>query len=201
MSWTSIENVSLKIPTSEIKTFFSSSYILISMNREKMISMVKRYMEDLYCKWQYSIIDEIIHPECMIETVSLFGAAKWLRGKEGARARVEMSRQAFPDADWSANDYIVEDNKVAVHWRLKGTHRGAFFGIEATFNPIDVNGVSIFHFRDGLICQIRQYMDSMQVVNQLNIFQHLEDEDLSQYMATVGKILRIMSSNFPEKEE
>ena len=163
--------------------------------------MVKRYMEDLYCKWQYSIIDEIIHPECMIETVSLFGAAKWLRGKEGARTRVEMSKEAFPDAVWSAEDYIVEDNKVAVYWRLRGTHRGAFFGIEATFNPIDVHGVSIFKFRDGKICQIQQYMDSMQVVHQLNIFQQLEDTDLSQYMTTVAKILRIMSSNLPEKDE
>lgn len=63
-------------------------------------------------------------------------------------------RVGFPDMVHKLD--IVEDiseNRVMVYWTFNGTHDGTFFGVPASGNPIQLNGVDILKIEGGLITE------------------------------------------------
>jgi hypothetical protein len=40
-----------------------------------------------------------------------------------------MMRGGFPDIQWTLEEVIAEGDKVAARFTMRGTHRGAFFGV------------------------------------------------------------------------
>ena len=59
--------------------------------------------------------------------------------------------QAFPDLSIVAEDVIGEGDKVAVRWRVKGTHKGNALGIPATNRAVVFRGITWLEFQDGRI--------------------------------------------------
>jgi len=171
------------------------------MHREDAISIVKLYMQEFYTQWKIELVDQIIHPECAIETISLFGPAKWMRGRAGALKRNEMSREAFPDSKWEPFEFVFEDEKLSVLWRLRARHEGKFFGIKATGREIDINGMTLFIFRDNLIYKIFQYMDSMQLVSQLSIFEEASHVNTDEYLGTVRDVMGYISKTLEQEDQ
>lgn len=50
---------------------------------------------------------------------------------------------ACPDLKLVIRDQFAEGNKVVTHWTCAGTHKGEFFGMAASENPIQLTGISI----------------------------------------------------------
>jgi predicted ester cyclase len=71
------------------------------------------------------------------------------RGRAGARMFYQGFFAAFPDARLTLQDPIGEDDKVACHFRVEGTHRGELFGVAPTHKRVEFSGVTMFTFRDG----------------------------------------------------
>jgi steroid delta-isomerase-like uncharacterized protein len=71
-------------------------------------------------------------------------------GRDGARLFYQGFLAAFPDARITLEDFVAEDDKLAVRFTVDGTHRGDFLGVPATGTRVTVTGISIFRFVDGL---------------------------------------------------
>ncbi|MFV7234626.1 ester cyclase [Flavobacterium sp. ZB4R12] len=56
------------------------------------------------------------------------GQIEPLQGQKGYLTIIAMMRSGFPDIQWTIEDMITENDKVAVRFTMKGTHQGAFFG-------------------------------------------------------------------------
>lgn len=77
---------------------------------------------------------------------------KPLYGGEGYLSVVHWMREGFSDVQWHIKDMIADDEKVAVHWDLTGTHDGNFLGISPTGNKISVSVMNFYYFnKDGKI--------------------------------------------------
>lgn len=74
-----------------------------------------------------------------------------IKGHEGFSKPVEGLIKAFPDIQWNIEDVFGEDNKVAIRWQWRGTHRGAFNGYAPTGKTITNDGMAIFVLKDGKI--------------------------------------------------
>src|SRR3954463_4260764 len=69
-------------------------------------------------------------------------------GRDGFKDAVANLRAAF-DQEVRSLHTVAEDDLVIDHWVSEGTHRGAFFGIEATGKNVRIEGFSVWRIADG----------------------------------------------------
>src|SRR5215212_5102234 len=85
-----------------------------------------------------------------------------LHGLEAMKAFAAEFRQAFPDFHDSIDIQIAEGEMVATRFTSRGTHRGAFMGVEPTNKELswliawEIHCIiSILRYRVGTACQSR----------------------------------------------
>jgi predicted ester cyclase len=63
-------------------------------------------------------------------------------------------RSAFPDMKFTVDLLIESDDLIVSNWTVKGTHTGtAFYDVEASGNPVEINGTAILRMRDGQVVE------------------------------------------------
>ena len=125
---------------------------------------VQRFYEELWNKWDYGIIGEILTPD-----VGFHGSlGVQNNGHQGFIDYAEMVRRAFPDFTNSVEELIAEGDKVAACLTHRGTQLGEIFNIEPTDRKIRYIGTAIFVFRDGLISNAWVLGDRLELLQQLN---------------------------------
>ena len=125
---------------------------------------VRRFYEELWNKWDYGIIGEILTPD-----VGFHGSlGVQNNGHQGFTDYAEMVRRAFPDFTNSVEELIAEGDKVAACLTHRGTQLGEIFNIEPTGRKTRYIGTAIFVFRDGLISNAWVLGDRLELLQQLN---------------------------------
>ena len=81
------------------------------------------------------------------------GQPEPMRGPEGYLAIIGMMRSGFPDIQWTLEEMVAENDKVAARFIMKGTHRGVFFGVPPTGKPIKVQAMNFYRFSNGQITE------------------------------------------------
>lgn len=81
-------------------------------------------------------------------------------GREGVRQDLEAFAAAFDDLHFTVEDTITEGEKVVVKTTMRGTHHGAFAGVPASGNSIEVGGCDVFRVRAGKIAEAWTLCDS-----------------------------------------
>ncbi len=71
-----------------------------------------------------------------------------LLGGKGYLSVVHFMRQGFSDVQWKAVEMAADNNKVAVHWTLTGTHDGEFFGVKPTGTKIKTSVMNFYYFNE-----------------------------------------------------
>ncbi len=66
------------------------------------------------------------------------------RGQQGIRKSIERYLSAFPDLHLVAEDTVIQDDRIALVWTARGTHKGLLMNIPATGRTVAVRGVSLF---------------------------------------------------------
>jgi len=63
-------------------------------------------------------------------------------------------RSAFPDFEFTVGLLIESDDLVVSNWTVRGTHTGtAFYGVEPSGEPVEINGTAILRMRDGQVVE------------------------------------------------
>ena len=78
-------------------------------------------------------------------------------------------RKALPDMSFSVNRMVAEGDLVAVHITVSGTNTQAGMGFPATGKKIAADGVTIFRFKDGKICEEWNVFDMLRVMRQAGL--------------------------------
>ena len=85
--------------------------------------------------------------------------------RAGWKAYVDMFRAGASDTTQRTNRYFVADDRLILHVTYSGTHDGTLFGVPATGNPIEMNGIGIFRFNDDGLAA-----DNWAVLDLANVF-------------------------------
>ena len=80
--------------------------------------------------------------------VALHGYPGDLQGLDGLRRFHEALWGAFPDARLTVEDLLVDGDRVALRYRLQGTHRGPYLGVAPTGRGFDVEGLTLLRLAD-----------------------------------------------------
>ena len=124
-------------------------------------------MDKIWNKQNYDEVEKYVHPEY---TIHLDTADPW-EGKTLShlefKERLGFSFNSFPDMHFEITSAIPEENHVAIAWILTGTNLGMLGELPATHKSINTKGLTIYHFKDGLISGHTQVFDRATVAMQL----------------------------------
>jgi steroid delta-isomerase-like uncharacterized protein len=91
------------------------------------------------------------------------------QGKQEVHAFLVRLFTAFPDLTFDVTYKIARGVNVSEQWCMRGTHRGAFFGVPATGRSVVIPGISMVEMRDGKFLRDEFYFDAGGVMRQLGL--------------------------------
>jgi steroid delta-isomerase-like uncharacterized protein len=120
-------------------------------------ALIGRFYEQVWNQGNLHTIDEMCATEfCHHDTVGrdTYDLASF-------RQYVAATYAAFPDLELVLGDMIAEQDKVVVHWTLRGTHRGTCLGIAPTGKRVELRGISIYRIADDRIVESTIFRERM----------------------------------------
>jgi steroid delta-isomerase-like uncharacterized protein len=113
-------------------------------------------------------LDSILSPDVVDHGVGGPDADD-LRGSGAVKEDVLAFRQAFPDVPIEVEDAFASGagDRVAVRWRLTGTHQQMFQGIPASDRQISMRGMDILRIEDERIVERWGSSDELGLLQQL----------------------------------
>ena len=133
---------------------------------QRNAAVVRRFKEAQGTKDEAETMREVLSP----------GYKRWRGGIEhlAANARDQgfpgpgsYLRGAFPDRTDTIEDIVADGDHVGMLFRVRGTHRGSFFGIAPTNKPFDIHELGIFRLADGKITEAWFMADELGLLQQL----------------------------------
>lgn len=114
--------------------------------------------------------DDIILPlyshEYVVEDIT---AGRIREGWEGMRQWTKSVFTAFPDLQYTLVNEIEKDDKLVLHWLIKGNHQGPLMKIPATGKNVFIHGMSILELKDGKIIHGQVLWDLAGVLRQIGL--------------------------------
>ncbi|NTF88865.1 ester cyclase [Agrobacterium rhizogenes] len=95
------------------------------------------------------------------------GRPEPMKGPSGYMAIIDMMQGGFPDIQWTLQETVTEQDKIAVRFMMHGTHKGTFFGVPATGKQISVQALNIYHLSDGQIVEEYGQPDLLGLMQQI----------------------------------
>ena len=90
-------------------------------------------------------------------------------GIEGFKDYYNNYLVGFSNITFTIIDLFGQGDKIVKHWNFKGTHSGDFFGIPATGNEVNIDGVTLVKMKDGKIAQEQDFLDNLEFYQQLGL--------------------------------
>lgn len=128
-------------------------------------SLVQQIFSRAFEQGELDSIDELCAAECVTH-MERWGIPA---GRTGLKLFASAMRSAFPDLRCTVEQEINEQDKLAAHWTLRGTHHGLFLGNPPTGRGVDVKGILFARASDGQIIEIWMLIDQFGILQQLGI--------------------------------
>ncbi len=90
-------------------------------------------------------------------------------GPDSIKQWLTTTHTAFPDIKYHAEAVYAEGEKVALRYRVTGTHTGDFRGLPPTGKSINLTGHMMFRVLNQQIVQAHGYWDMLGLLQQLGI--------------------------------
>ncbi|WP_036506880.1 MULTISPECIES: ester cyclase [Nocardia] len=75
--------------------------------------------------------------------------------------------RALPDATFTVDELIGEDDRVWAHITIRGTHSAELRGVPATHRPVEYTQLGLYTIRDGKIAGARAVFDDVTLLHQI----------------------------------
>jgi len=129
------------------------------------LSSYETLWDDIINKGQIDLINSTYFTENITQ---VFGSGNII-GIENFKQYYNNFLTGFSGVSFTVKDVFGQGDKIVKHWNFKGTHTGDFFGIPATGNTVDVDGVTLVKMEGNKIAQEQDFMDNMIFMQQLGV--------------------------------
>jgi steroid delta-isomerase-like uncharacterized protein len=133
------------------------------MSAENNRQLMNRFVEFINTANE-QLSNQLISPDAKFYVP---GQVEPLRGPAGYMAICGMMRSGFPDIQWTLEEMVAENDKVAARFIMRGTHQGVFFNIPPTNKPIKVQAMNFYRFFNGQIIEEYGQPDLLALLQQI----------------------------------
>jgi predicted ester cyclase len=120
---------------------------------------LKRQVEEGFNSRDPRVIERVLAP-------GLIDHNKLLGGVD-LRQRMARVQEAFEDAHFTIDEYIIQGNAAAWRWTIRGTHTKRIMGIEPTGKKVTISGLSAAVIQNGKVMEHWEFSDDQSVMAQL----------------------------------
>ncbi|MFE0047144.1 ester cyclase [Streptomyces albireticuli] len=129
---------------------------------------VRRFFDDIAVRGDLALVDELFTSDYRDHDIAK--TQDTTVGSDVVKEDVAGWRAAF-DFEFTLHDQVAEGDRVATRWTWRGTHHGAFMGLDATGRVGEMEGVTVFAFRGGRICEGWWTYDLLSLLRALDVVQ------------------------------
>jgi steroid delta-isomerase-like uncharacterized protein len=151
--------------------------IAVCFSEERMLDRPLQplwdWSHDWLAAWNSHVVEQVLSlcaPSYVGRDIS---QASSHQGHEGVRDYVGSYLRAFPDLELTADETIVQPDRLALAWTARGTHRGTLMNIPSTGRAVRVRGVSILMVQDGLLSRALYMWDVAGLLRELGLLPDL----------------------------
>ncbi|MDJ0757703.1 MAG: ester cyclase [Ardenticatenaceae bacterium] len=130
------------------------------MSIENNKTLVRRHYEEVLTGRNPDLVDDLYLPMIGLSDGNSIE-------REQFKGYLQISLDAFPDLVVTVEDQIAEGDKVVTRWTAEGTHRGSFFGLEATGKQVRLQAIHIHQIKNGKIARLWEEFDMFGLRQQL----------------------------------
>lgn len=127
-------------------------------------TVLRRLFRDVWNSERPESAKQFVHEEYLIHDRDL---AEELRGPQLYQSLASVTREIFPDMEFTIEDTVASDDRVALRWTMRGTHDGPLFGIEPTGTQIKMSAIEINRFEDGKLIETWTQSDQLGLMKQV----------------------------------
>lgn len=132
------------------------------MAEKEIRKTVEQYME----AWNNNNVDRM--KELVHEDARFVGQPPgYGDDRDGFFRLMRDFHDAFSDISTKADNWVVGEDRVALHIKGTGRHTGDFLGVPATNNEMEIEGLMLVNVRDGKIVHDITEIDAMSMLDQL----------------------------------
>ena len=126
----------------------------------------RKLMEEGWNRGREEVVDELMSSQCHFHDPVFPSLTS---GAENYKQHIRTCRNAFPDLKFTIEDEIAERNEVVLHWKLHGTHRGMFLGMQPTNRSATISGTTIDRIEKGKIVERWADWNILGLIEQLGL--------------------------------
>lgn len=119
------------------------------------------------------VMDELLAAD-VTTGIHRSGSDHELGGREDVKSLWKEYWEAFPDLEGVSTELIAEGDRVAFFREERGTHEGAFRGIEPTGNEIEFESAGYFVIEDGQVVHANAMGSIASLLEQMGVALPLE---------------------------
>lgn len=125
---------------------------------------IRRLIDGVWNDTDPSVADEIVAEEYTLPAEDL---PEDFTGPNLYRGLAEETHKAFDDLTYEIEDVLVDGNRVAVRWTMRGVHSGPLFGVAPSGEQVEVQGIEIDHFEGGELVASWIQTDEKEILEQI----------------------------------
>ena len=126
-------------------------------------ALAQRWFTEVMNEGKLEVIDEICSQN-FVDHDPLPGTSPDFAGLKDFVTQV---RSAFPDIETTAEDILVEGDRLAVRSTIRGTHKGDFMGIPASGKKVEVSNYDFVRFENDQAAEHWGTIDSATLMEQI----------------------------------
>ncbi len=130
---------------------------------EESKALGRRIVEEFLNRGCEGVVDELFSPH-FLDHGGPFGVVV---GRDGIKHLVEMLRRAFHDLHFDIEHLIAEEDKLVLHLRGSGTHKGEFMGKPPTGKRIAFRSVTILRIQESKVLERWNVFDLHGIMSQI----------------------------------
>jgi steroid delta-isomerase-like uncharacterized protein len=135
---------------------------------ESNIAIVQRFVEELWNNRKLDVADEIFAADCITHQLrSGAPLASEPRDPETLKQHVRDWVNAFPDLEFTVEQTVASEDRVASQLRMSGTHTREWMGVSPTGKQISIEMIVIHRI------EARKIVEDWVLVDSLGFFQQL----------------------------
>jgi predicted ester cyclase len=118
------------------------------MDKANAERLVRRWAVEVVAEGRLEVLDELLEEDA----IDTSGGAD-ARGRETFRARAGAVRDALSNRSVEVEALVVEDDRLAWRWVLRGVHTGRLFDREPTGKAVVLRGANFQRVRGGRVAE------------------------------------------------
>jgi steroid delta-isomerase-like uncharacterized protein len=135
--------------------------------------VIRRLYKEFWNERNLEVADQLVSETHALTSPHIFGS---MVGPEIYKRQLALFVMGFPDLQFTVEQTVCEDDKIAVYWTIRGTHLGDFLGLPPTNRPVSITGITIHQIVDGKILDSQALWDAITLFQQLGVTQPFEIE-------------------------